>query len=240
MAIPNKPDFSKIFGANASSALAFTDENYLRGWEYLGQQPPSYQLFNDLQFKTDIRLKWLADSIDDLIANSLKSTDLSTTIDAHNKSQSAHSNILSAIKAITGTSAYNIAPSKDITTIISLLGIGGIVAQNLETNGFVKFANGLTMQWGVIEKYDELNQGGADFKSDQPSKLFNIAFTTKALALVVSDMGYYKNNILYTGSTDVTGNVRGRIIDNSSFKVGLDYNVVGSHIVDIQWFAIGF
>ena len=116
------------------------------------------------------------------------------------------------------------------------------ITYKLESNGFIKFGlfGGFTIQWGVIEKYDELLQGGADFKSDQQSKLFPVAFVTKALALVVSDAGYYKNNTLYTGSTDVTGNVRGRIIDNSSFKVGLDYNVVGSHIVDIQWIAIGF
>ena len=60
----------------------------------------------------------------------------------------AHSPILNAIKAITGMSTYDLAPSKTIAAIIPLLGFGGIVAAKLEENGYVKFANGFTIQWG--------------------------------------------------------------------------------------------
>ena len=67
---------------------------------------------------------------------------------AHYSDSYAHTAILNAIKAISGMSAYDIAPSKTISAIIPLLGFGGIVAQRLETNGFIKFANGLTIQWG--------------------------------------------------------------------------------------------
>lgn len=69
-------------------------------------------------------------------------------IAAHDADVNAHSPILNAIKAISGMSAYDIAPSKTIASIIPLLGLGGIVAQRLETNGYVKFANGFTIQWG--------------------------------------------------------------------------------------------
>lgn len=76
----------------------------------------------------------------------------------HNKSTSAHKPILDAIKAITGTSAFNTAPSKSIVEIINLLGMGGIVAAKLDANaGFVKFANGFTIQWG---KFSNISQGG--------------------------------------------------------------------------------
>ena len=44
--------------------------------------------------------------------------------------------------------AYNTAPSMSLASMIPLLGYGGIVAQRLETNGYIKFANGLTIQWG--------------------------------------------------------------------------------------------
>ena len=272
-------DFSKIFGETATSKASFTDENYIKGWGYLGSTPPPYQLFDYLQSLNDKKSKYLYDSINEnknnLLAHNTDTSAHTAEFSAHNTDEQAHSGLFQKVKTelathntdssahtpilnahnadvnahnpitemigkILGATNWQENPVATLKDIKNTLGMGGIVAQKLETNGFVKFANGLTMQWGVIEKYDELNQGGADFKSDQASKLFNIAFTTKALALVVSDMGYYKNNILYTGSTDVTGNVRGRIMDNSSFKVGLDYNVVGSHIVDIQWFAIGF
>lgn len=188
-------------------------------------------------------------------------------LNAHNNSTDAHSNIFitadkdaaaadnsekgattswvkNALAKFTNFTSSQISDFK--SKVIEIMKEKAIevlqITYKLESNGFIKFGlfGGFTIQWGVIEKYDELLQGGADFKSDQQSKLFPVAFVTKALALVVSDAGYYKNNTLYTGSTDVTGNVRGRIIDNSSFKVGLDYNVVGSHVVDIQWLAIGF
>ena len=70
-------------------------------------------------------------------------------LNAHNADVNAHSPILNAIKAITGMSTYNVAPSKTIAEIIPLLGFGGIVAQKLEDNGYVKFANGLTLQFGL-------------------------------------------------------------------------------------------
>ena len=70
-------------------------------------------------------------------------------INAHNSSSSAHKPILDAIKEITGTSAFNTAPSKKITEIITLLGQGGIVSSKLDAAaGFVKFANRFTIQWG--------------------------------------------------------------------------------------------
>lgn len=39
--------------------------------------------------------------------------------------------------------------SVDFNPLKELVGLGGIVAQRLEQNGFIKFANGLIIQWGV-------------------------------------------------------------------------------------------
>ena len=94
-------------------------------------------------------------------------TDNSTKVANTAFVQSAHAPILNAIKAISGMSAYDIAPSKTIAAIIPLLGFGGIVAQKLETNGYIKFANGVTIQWGV---YDNIPTG--------TQINFPIAFTT--------------------------------------------------------------
>lgn len=70
-------------------------------------------------------------------------------LDNHDSDSSAHYRILNAIKAISGMSEYDITPSKTIAEIIPLLGFGGIVAQRLESDGYVKFANGLKIQWGT-------------------------------------------------------------------------------------------
>ncbi len=81
--------------------------------------------------------------------NSSRSLALEADVSEHNASISAHKPILDAIKAITGTSAFNTAPSKKITEIITLLGQGGIVSSKLDAAaGFVKFSNGFTIQWG--------------------------------------------------------------------------------------------
>ena len=162
-------DFSKIFGETATSKASFTDENYINGWGYLGSTPPPYQLFDYLQGLNDKKSKYLYDSLNESKSNLLAhNTDISahedirqkfnsylskieseTKLSAHNADTTAHSPILNAIKAITGTSSYDIAPSKTIAAIIPLLGFGGIVAQNLESIGYVKFANGFTIQWRI-------------------------------------------------------------------------------------------
>ena len=87
----------------------------------------------------------------------------------HNADVNAHTPILNAIKAITGMSAYDVAPSETIASIIPLLGSGGIVAERLEANGYVKFANGFTIQWGF----------------GQNSAYYPIAFTKYSKALPV-------------------------------------------------------
>ena len=132
-------DFSKIFGETATSKASFTNENYISGWGYLGSTPPPYQLFDYLQGLNDKKSKYLYDRINDN-KNSLL---------AHNADAGAHTPILNAIKAISGMSEYDTAPSKTISAIIPLLGLGGIVASKLDSNGYVKFANGFTIQWGT-------------------------------------------------------------------------------------------
>jgi len=53
------PDFSKIFGTNADSAADLTDVNYLKGWGFLGAEPPTYQNFDSVQKKNDAKMLWL-------------------------------------------------------------------------------------------------------------------------------------------------------------------------------------
>lgn len=68
-------------------------------------------------------------------------------ITTHNTDATAHQTILDAIAAITGLN-FGTAPSKTIANMINLIGQGGITAAKLDQNGFVKYANGFTIQWG--------------------------------------------------------------------------------------------
>ena len=57
-----QPDFSKIFadGATIGELLNMPDEEYLRGWGYLGQnEPPPMEYFNYIYNLQDNKLKYL-------------------------------------------------------------------------------------------------------------------------------------------------------------------------------------
>ena len=72
----------------------------------------------------------------------------SALMSAHNADKNAHEVITDVIKALKGTRAFDASVSKSVTEIITLLGMGGIVAAKLDANaGFVKFANGFIIQW---------------------------------------------------------------------------------------------
>lgn len=72
-------------------------------------------------------------------------------LDSHNRDTSAHTNITDRIQAILGSSNWKDSPASTLVTIKNLLGQGAIVASKLDANaGFVKFANGFTIQWGAF------------------------------------------------------------------------------------------
>lgn len=71
-------------------------------------------------------------------------------LDSHNRDTSAHAPITDQIKAILGSANWKDSPASTLVTIKNLLGQGAIVASKLDANaGFVKFANGFTIQWGL-------------------------------------------------------------------------------------------
>lgn len=72
-------------------------------------------------------------------------------LDSHNRDTSAHTPITDQIKAILGSANWKDSPASTLVTIKNLLGQGAIVASKLDANaGFVKFANGFTIQWGAF------------------------------------------------------------------------------------------
>lgn len=75
---------------------------------------------------------------------------LTEAVKQHNTDISSHSPITDQIKAILGSANWKDSPASTLVTIKNLLGQGAIVASKLDANaGFVKFANGFTIQWGA-------------------------------------------------------------------------------------------
>lgn len=77
-------------------------------------------------------------------------------LEAHSRDTSAHAPITDQIKAILGSANWKDSPASTLVTIKNLLGQGAIVASKLDANaGFVKFANGFTIQWVL---FNAINQ----------------------------------------------------------------------------------
>lgn len=81
---------------------------------------------------------------------------LTEAVKQHNTDISSHPPITDQIKAILGSANWKDSPASTLVTIKNLLGQGAIVASKLDANaGFVKFANGFTIQWVL---FNAINQ----------------------------------------------------------------------------------
>lgn len=76
-------------------------------------------------------------------------TKVQSELTRHNTDISSHPPITAMIAKILGATDWQENPAATLKDIKNNLGMGGIVAQRLEETGFVKFANGFTIQWGV-------------------------------------------------------------------------------------------
>ena len=74
---------------------------------------------------------------------------LKNQLATHNTDVSAHPAITDAIAKILGATDWQENPVATLKDIKTKLGEGGIVAQRFGESGFVKYANGFTIQWGV-------------------------------------------------------------------------------------------
>lgn len=101
----------------------------------------------------DIRLMFnnylsLEESETQLSTHNTDSSAHTAILNAHNANVNSHNPITEMIAKILGETNWQENPVATLKDIKNLLGMGGIVGQRLEDNGYVKFANGLTIQWG--------------------------------------------------------------------------------------------
>ena len=73
---------------------------------------------------------------------------LKTQLTTHNTDLSSHPAITAMIAKILGATNWQEEPVATLKDIKNKLGEGGIVAQRFGESGFVKYANGFTIQWG--------------------------------------------------------------------------------------------
>lgn len=198
-------DYEKIWGSNAAIQYTFSDIDYLKGWEFIGATPPARQQFDAWMRNAD---KKMLETHNDIVkaGNSLA---------AHNTDAAAHKPILDAIKAITGLD-FGTAPSRTITNMITLIGQGGIVAARLSETGFVKFANGFTIQWG-----NTANDAGGGGATARFSIAFSNIFTAIASGNSISN--------LETGVAVISLNTNHMIIDVQT----------SSYLGAYRWVAVG-
>ena len=129
-------------------------------------------------------------------------TDLAT----HNTDILSHPAITTMIAKILGATNWQENPVATLKDIKTTLGMGGIVAQRLEENGFVKFANGFTIQWGQFKEnqanvfylisYIEI-YGTVTMMKDEPKRLYEASVRANNITITGFELhsGYVGNHI---------------------------------------------
>lgn len=147
---------------------------------------------------------------------------LKTQLSTHNTDISSHPAITAMIAKILGATNWQENPVATLKDIKNLLGMGGIVAQRLEENGFVKFANGFTIQWGKsdIVVARTIYDGASNFI---------IPFTFPPFVAVTNIAPATLDNDNWTSSAV-------KEITINSFT----YMSAQNNVTSIRWCAIGF
>ena len=112
---------------------------------------------------------------------------LKTQLTTHNTDLSSHPAITAMIAKILGATNWQEEPVATLKDIKNKLGEGGIVAQRFGESGFVKYANGFTIQWG---------QTSHNTSEYQSKAILPIRFSTpfKAIGSVFDSVGMASTN----------------------------------------------
>lgn len=145
---------------------------------------------------------------------------LKNQLSTHNTDISSHPAITDAIAKILGATDWQENPVATLKDIKTKLGEGGIVAQRFGESGFVKYANGFTIQWGHIADGKDIN------------RIISISLILpckgKYVALPVGE----SNNTNFNNSLDHPCVVIAKL--STSFKVQIDDYMTG-----ISWVCLG-
>ena len=139
-------------------------------------------------------------------------------LDAHNKDVLSHPAITAMIAKILGATDWQEEPASTLKDIKNLLGQGAIVASKLDANaGFVKYANGFTIQWGY---------GGSD-NQQKTTVVYPILFSTVFISCAI-DAFWVGETPLYLAN-----------VANESDNSKVVFMGSASNIGSYYWFAFG-
>ena len=129
-----------------------------------------------------------------------------TELANHNTDISSHPAITAMIAKILGSSDWQEEPVATLKDIKNKLGEGGIVAQRFGESGFVKYANGFTIQWGQFKEnqtsvsylisYIEIF-GTVTMMKDEPKRLYEASVRANNITTTGFELhsGYVGNHI---------------------------------------------
>lgn len=194
-------DYNKIFASGASSTQEWTDENYLKGWGYLGQTPPPYQLFDALFKRLDLKTQELNSNLNQMtkdylpliggdmkgLVNLFASSTIPTPSEQDNSEKIVNTEwVQSFVKTFVNSLSNNLRVDWSGNYIsVPALNITGLI----EGNGYLnlgKLFGGIIFQWG-------------SFYCEYTNKYFNfpISFTDKLFVItethIVSVIGDFKS-----------------------------------------------
>lgn len=131
---------------------------------------------------------------------------LKSQLATHNTDISSHPAITAMIAKILGATDWQENPVATLKDIKNKLGEGGIVAQRFGESGFVKYANGFTIQWGQFKEnqttvsylisYIEI-YGTVTMMKDEPKRLYEASIRANNITLTGFELhsGYVGNHI---------------------------------------------
>lgn len=131
---------------------------------------------------------------------------LKNQLSTHNTDISSHPAITDAIAKILGATDWQENPVATLKDIKTKLGEGGIVAQRFGESGFVKYANGFTIQWGQFKEnqtavsylisYIEIF-GTVTMMKDEPKRLYEASIRANNITTTGFELhsGYVGNHI---------------------------------------------
>ena len=131
---------------------------------------------------------------------------LKSQLATHNTDISSHPAITAMIAKILGATDWQENPVATLKDIKTKLGEGGIVAQRFGESGFVKYANGFTIQWGQFKEnqanvsylisYIEI-YGTVTMMKDEPKRLYEASIRANNITLTGFELhsGYVGNHV---------------------------------------------
>lgn len=176
-------NFDKIWGANGDINYDFTNDNYLTGWDFIGNVPPARGMFNRLQHDNDRKQKYLNDQLKALSIKQYTVNDATMPTGNTGLPDTLFSGIGNRIKNITGENDWKTAPSATIRALKNALDALPNQQYTLDDTK-APATNTATLLTLISNLANEVkqNKGTADWKTAPATNLATLATLASNLA----------------------------------------------------------